>query len=96
MKPKITSPNKVMTPAQILKVVEAVDHLAAGGNPLAKVLSARLAGKKVLEQSSEIGSFYTWAFQLLTVMGMGLSSELSPDEFKASLEKIVIIPKKKP
>lgn len=96
MKPNLKPPKKVMTPAQILKVVEAVEHLSTGGNPLAKVLSARLAGKPVLEQSSEIGSFYTWAFQLLTVMGMGLNSELSPDDFKASLEKVIIVPKKKP
>lgn len=96
MNKRLKPPHQKMSPAQILKVVEAVDHLSAGGNPLAKVLSTRLAGKKVLEQSTEIGSFYTWAFQLLTVMGMGLNSELSPDEFKASLEKTIIIPEKKP
>jgi len=96
MNKRLKPPQQKMSPAQILKVVEAVDHLSSSGNPLAKVLSARLAGKPVMEQSQQIGSFYTWAFQLLTIMGMGLNSELSPDDFKASLEKTVIIPQKKP
>lgn len=78
-----------LTQDDIKRIVSSIDKLAEIGNPIAKVLQGRIAGKVSNLQSQEIGSFYVWTYQVLTLLDMSLKSELSSEKFQEELDKLL-------
>lgn len=71
---------------QIERITLLIDELDKRGNPFAKGAAKTLKGKSKAEKRNLVLGLYGTAFELLSVMQMGMDSTKSADELRAALK----------
>jgi len=74
-----------VTDEQIERIVLVLEELDKRGNALAKGATKALKGKDKEGKRNYVLGLYGTAFELLTVMQMGMDTSKSPDELRAAL-----------
>jgi len=79
------------TNEEMLRLNLVLEKLVAMNNPIAKVIQSRIGGLLSTQIAGELGAFYAWAYQFLTMFNLALNSKMTPPEFAVELDKAIMI-----